>query len=231
MAKQSRRKRLAAEKVDPIKQYSIDDAIRVLSELASSVFRESFDLAVKLGIDTRKSEQAVRGAITLPHGIGKTIKVAVFADGDLAAQATEAGADLVGMEDLAEQIKAGNMDFDVLIATTTAMRIAATLGRILGPRGLMPNPKTGTVTDEIGKAVGNAKAGQMRYKTDRGGVVHGSVGRVGFEARAIKENIEAVLADLQKAKPASAKGIYFQRLTLSTTMGVGLALDQASLEF
>lgn len=231
MANLSKRKKLIAAKTDATKNYPIEEAVNLLGELAGNTkFQESFDLAVKLGVDTRKSDQAIRGATDLPHGTGKSVRVAVFAAGDLAAQAEDAGADQVGMEDLAEQIKAGKMDFDVVIAAPDAMRMVAPLGPILGPRGLMPNPKVGTVTHEVGRAVKNVKAGQMHYRTDRGGVVHGSVGRVGFSAAAIKENIEAVLTDLKKSKPAAAKGIYFQRIILSTTMGTGLSLDQNSLE-
>lgn len=231
MAKLSKRMRMMSEKKVLNKQYAIEEAVSLLAEMATTNFKESYDLAVKLGVDVRKSDQAVRGATPLPHGVGKEVKVAVFADDELADEAKKAGAEKVGMADLVDHIKAGNFDFDVIIATPNAMRMVATLGQVLGPKGLMPNPKLGTVTTEVGAAVTTAKSGQMRYRTDRGGIVHGSVGRVGFEVSAIKENIEAVLADLQKAKPASAKGVYFQNITLSTTMSVGLTLDQASLSF
>lgn len=229
MAKNGKRMRAIAEKVDRQRAYPIDEAVTLLSELAKTKFKESFDVSVNLGVDPRKSDQVVRGATTLPHGSGKDVRVAVFAQGEAADQATEAGADLVGFEDLAEQIKGGEMNFDVVIATPDAMRIVGQLGKVLGPRGLMPNPKTGTVTPDVVTAVQNAKAGQVQFRTDKGGIVHGSVGKVGFESQKIKENVEALLADLKKAKPASSKGIYLKKVTLSTTMGPGLAIDQASL--
>ena len=187
-------------------------------------------MAVNLGIDPRKSEQSVRGATTLPNGTGKDVRVAVFTQGEAAEAAKAAGADLVGMEDLAEQIKAGNMDFDVVIADPAAMRVVGQLGQVLGPRGLMPNPKTGTVTTDVVTAVKNAKAGQVRYRADKNGIIHGGIGSLVFEAGALKANLEALIVDLKKAKPASAKGIYLQKVTLSTTMGPGLIIDQASLE-
>lgn len=230
MTKLTKRQRLFAEKVEENKAYPIDEAVSLLNELSKTKFKESFDISVNLGVDPRKSDQVVRGATTLPHGTGKTVRVAVFAQGDNADAAKEAGADIVGFEDLAEEVKAGNLDFDVVIATPDAMRIVGQLGKVLGPRGLMPNPKTGTVTPDVTTAVKNAKAGQVQFRTDKGGIVHGSVGQVGFEANAIKENLEALLADLKKAKPATAKGIYLQKLTLSTTMGPGVAIDQSSLE-
>jgi len=229
MAKNGKRMRAIAEKIDRQRAYPIDEAVTLLSELAKTKFKESFDVSVNLGVDPRKSDQVVRGATTLPHGSGKDVRVAVFAQGEAADQATEAGADLVGFEDLAEQIKGGEMNFDVVIATPDAMRIVGQLGKVLGPRGLMPNPKTGTVTPDVVTAVKNAKAGQVQFRTDKGGIVHGSVGKVGFESQHIKENVEALLADLKKAKPASSKGIYLKKVTLSTTMGPGLAIDQASL--
>jgi large subunit ribosomal protein L1 len=198
--------------------------------LSTTKFKESFDVSINLGVDPRKSDQVVRGATTLPHGTGKTVRVAVFAQGDNADKATAAGADLVGFEDLAEQVKAGKMDFDVVIATPDAMRIVGQLGKVLGPRGLMPNPKTGTVTPDVETAVKNAKAGQVQFRTDKAGIVHGSVGQVGFGVDAIKQNLEALMSDLKKAKPASAKGIYLKKITLSTTMGPGVSIDQASLE-
>ncbi len=230
MAKLSKKMRLIAEKIDPDKAYPISEAVSLLSELAKSKFTESFDVSVNLGVDPRKSDQAVRGATTLPHGSGKTVRVAVFAQGENADKATAAGADLVGFEDLGDKIKAGELDFDVVIATPDAMRIVGPLGKVLGPRGLMPNPKTGTVTPDVETAVKNAKAGQIQFRTDKAGIVHGSVGQVGFDSAKIKENVEALIDDLKKAKPASAKGIYLKKITLSTTMGPGLAIDQASLE-
>jgi large subunit ribosomal protein L1 len=230
MSKPTKRMRAIAEKVDREKAYPIDDAVTLLSELSTTKFKESFDLSINLGIDPRKSDQNVRGATTLPHGTGKSVRVAVFAQGDNADIATAAGADLVGFEDLAEKVKAGEMDFDVVIATPDAMRIVGQLGKVLGPRGLMPNPKTGTVTPDVETAVKNAKAGQVQFRTDKAGIIHGSVGQVGFDANAIRENIEALLVDIRKAKPASAKGIYLGKMTLSTTMGPGIAIDQTSLE-
>jgi len=230
VAKLSKKMRLIAEKVDPDKAYPISEAVSLLSELAKSKFTESFDVSVNLGVDPRKSDQSVRGATTLPHGSGKTVRVAVFAQGENADKAIAAGADLVGFEDLGDKIKAGELDFDVVIATPDAMRIVGPLGKVLGPRGLMPNPKTGTVTPDVETAVKNAKAGQIQFRTDKAGIVHGSVGQVGFDSAKIKENVEALIDDLKKAKPASAKGIYLKKITLSTTMGPGLAIDQASLE-
>ena len=230
MTKLSKKKRLIAEKVDVDKAYPIDEAVSLLSELAKSKFAESFDVSVNLGVDPRKSDQGVRGATTLPHGTGKTIRVAVFAQGENADKALAAGADLVGLEDLGDKVKAGELDFDVVIATPDAMRVVGQLGKVLGPRGLMPNPKTGTVTPDVETAVKNAKAGQVQFRTDKAGIIHGSVGQVGFDSAKIKENVEALIDDLKKAKPASAKGIYLEKITLSTTMGPGLAIDQASLE-
>jgi large subunit ribosomal protein L1 len=230
MSKMTKRMRAIAEKVDPQKAYAIDEAVALLSELAKSKFTESIDVSVNLGVDPRKSDQVVRGATTLPHGSGKTVRVAVFAQGENADTATAAGADVVGFEDLAEQVKGGNLDFDVVIATPDAMRIVGQLGKVLGPRGLMPNPKTGTVTVDVATAVQNAKAGQVQFRTDKAGIIHGSVGQVGFDVQAVKANVEALLGDLKKAKPASAKGVYLKKITLSTTMGPGLAIDQASLE-
>ena len=193
-------------------------------------FNESIDVAINLGVDPTKSDQNVRGATTLPAGSGKPCKVAVFVEGDQATAASEAGADAVGMEDLAEEIKKGDVDYDVVIATPDTMKIVSPLGKVLGPKGTMPNPKTGTVTKDVATAVKNAKAGQVRYRTDKNGVIHGAIGRVGFEAKQIKENLEALLSDLKKAKPASAKGVYLQKISLSTTMGPGLIIDLASLE-
>jgi large subunit ribosomal protein L1 len=218
------------EKVDAAKAYPIDEAVALLKEFSTVKFAETVDVAVNLGVDPRKSDQAVRGATTLPNGTGKTVRVAVFTQGENAEAAKAAGADLVGMEDLADQVKAGNMDFDVVIASPDAMRVVGTLGQVLGPRGLMPNPKTGTVTPDVVTAVNNAKAGQVRYRTDKNGIIHGGIGSVTFEPAAIKENLEALMADLKKAKPASAKGIYLKKVVLSTTMGPGILIDQASLE-
>lgn len=230
MAKLSKRVRAMREKVDAAKAYSIDEAVALLKEFSTVKFAETVDVAVNLGVDPRKSDQAVRGATTLPNGTGKTVRVAVFTQGENAEAAKAAGADLVGMEDLADQVKAGNMDFDVVIASPDAMRVVGTLGQVLGPRGLMPNPKTGTVTPDVVTAVNNAKAGQVRYRTDKNGIIHGGIGSVTFEPAAIKENLEALMADLKKAKPASAKGIYLKKVVLSTTMGPGILIDQASLE-
>jgi large subunit ribosomal protein L1 len=230
MAKLSKRLRAIREKVEIGKQYSIDEAVALLKELSTVKFTEAVDVAVNLGIDPRKSEQSVRGATTLPSGTGKDVRVAVFTQGESAEASKAAGADLVGMEDLAEQIKAGNMDFDVVIADPAAMRVVGQLGQVLGPRGLMPNPKTGTVTTDVVTAVKNAKAGQVRYRADKNGIIHGGIGSLVFEAGALKANLEALIVDLKKTKPASAKGIYLQKVTLSTTMGPGLIIDQASLE-
>lgn len=230
MAKLSKRQRAINEKVEAGKLYGINDAVELLKELSTVKFQETIDVSVKLGIDPRKSDQAVRGATTLPNGTGKDVRVAVFTQGDTAEAAKAAGADIVGMDDLAADVKAGNMDFDVVIADPAAMRVVGQLGQILGPRGLMPNPKTGTVTPDVATAVKNAKAGQVRYRADKAGIIHGGIGRVTFEAGALKENLEALIADLKKAKPASAKGVYLKKVTLSTTMGPGLTIDQSSLE-
>ncbi len=230
MAKLSKRKQAIKDKIEPGKQYAFDEAVTLLKECATAKFNESIEVAVNLGIDAKKSDQAVRGATNLPHGTGKDVRVAVFTSGDNADKATAAGADLVGMEELADKVKAGEMDFDVVIASPDAMRVVGQLGQVLGPRGLMPNPKTGTVTPDVETAVKNAKAGQVQYRTDKNGIIHGGIGKIDFELNAIKENLEAVLADLKKAKPSAAKGIYMKKVTLSTTMGPGLAIDQSSLE-
>lgn len=230
MTKLSKRIRAIRDKVEIGKHYSIHDAVELLKEVSSVKFSEVVDVAVNLGIDPKKSDQAVRGATTLPHGTGKNVRVAVFAQGDAAEAARESGADLVGMEDLAEDIKAGNMNFDVVIAEPAAMRVVGLLGQVLGPRGLMPNPKTGTVTPDVTTAVKNAKAGQVRYRIDKNGIIHGAIGSLNFDASALKENLEALILDLKKAKPASAKGVFLSKITLSTTMGPGLIIDQASLE-
>jgi large subunit ribosomal protein L1 len=229
MAKLSKRARAIREKVEPGKLYPIDEAVALLNELSGVKFKETVEVSVNLGIDARKSDQQVRGATVLPHGTGNDVRVAVFTQGANADAAKEAGADLVGMDDLAEQVKAGNMDFDVVVASPDAMRVVGQLGQLLGPRGLMPNPKTGTVTPDVATAVKNAKAGQVRYRTDKNGIIHGGIGKVGFDGASIKENLEALLADLKKAKPASSKGAYLKKITLSTTMGPGLVIDQASL--
>jgi large subunit ribosomal protein L1 len=230
MAKLSKRVKAFKEKVDPAKNYPVSEAVAILNELSSVKFKESIDVSVNLGVDPRKSDQVVRGATVLPNGTGKTVRVAVFAQGEKATEASEAGADIVGMEDLAAEVKAGNLNFDVVIATPDTMRIVGQLGQVLGPRGLMPNPRLGTVTQDVAEAVKNAKSGQMRYRTDKNGIIHGGVGQVGFDPESIKQNVEALLADLKKIKPASAKGIYVKKVTLSTTMGAGIAIDQASLE-
>ena len=230
MAKLSKRVRAFREKVDPAKQYPIGEALTILNDLSLVKFKESIDVSINLGVDPRKSDQVVRGATVLPNGTGKTVRVAVFAQGDKATEASDAGADVVGMEDLAADVKAGNLNFDVVIATPDTMRVVGQLGQVLGPRGLMPNPRLGTVTQDVAEAVRNAKAGQVRYRTDKNGIIHGGVGQVGFDPDAIKQNIEALLADLKKVKPASAKGVYVKKVTLSTTMGAGISIDQASLE-
>jgi large subunit ribosomal protein L1 len=229
MAKLTKRAKAIRAKVERSKQYPIDEALALLQELSAVKFKESVDISVNLGVDPRKSDQVVRGATVLPNGTGKTVRVAVFTQGANAEAAKEAGADIVGMDDLAEQVKKGIMDFDVAIASPDAMRVVGTLGQILGPRGLMPNPKVGTVTQDVATAVRNAKAGQVRYRTDKAGIIHCPIGRVDFEISALKENLNALLADLNKAKPTSAKGIYMRKVSVSTTMGPGLQVDQASL--
>ena len=231
MAKLSKRVRAFREKVDANQSYPLDEAVALIKEFGTAKFNETVEVAVNLGVDARKSDQGVRGATTLPHGTGADVRVAVFAQGDSADKAKALGAEFVGMEDLAEQIKGGMMDFDVVIASPDAMRVVGTLGQVLGPRGLMPNPKTGTVTPDVEAAVHNAKAGQMRFRSDKNGIVHGGIGKVSFEPDAIKGNLIAVLADLKKAKPASAKGIYVRKVTLSTTMGPGVTIDHNAIEF
>jgi len=229
MAKTSKRSKLIAEKLESGKLYPVDEAFGLLKELPKAKFTESVDVAVNLGVDPRKSDQVVRGSTVLPNGTGKTVRVAVFAQGANADAATEAGADVVGFEDLAEQVKAGNMDFDVVIATPDAMRVVGQLGQILGPRGLMPNPKVGTVTPDVATAVKNAKGGQVRYRTDKAGIVQCSIGNVDFDVQALRENLAFLLADLNKAKPSSSKGVYMKKVTVSTTMGPGVQVDHASL--
>ena len=231
MAKLSKRVRAFREKVDANQSYPLDEAVALIKEFGTAKFNETVEVAVNLGVDARKSDQGVRGATTLPHGTGADVRLAVFAQGDSADKAKALGAEFVGMEDLAEQIKGGMMDFDVVIASPDAMRVVGTLGQVLGPRGLMPNPKTGTVTPDVEAAVQNAKAGQMRFRSDKNGIVHGGIGKVSFEPDAIKGNLIAVLADLKKAKPASAKGIYVRKVTLSTTMGPGVTIDHNAIEF
>lgn len=225
----SKRMRAIQEKVVLGKAYSVLDAIALLKELSKVKFNEGIDVSINLGIDTRKSDQTVRGATVLPHGTGKTVRVAVFAQGAMAEAAKAAGADVVGFEDLAESIKAGNLDFDVVIASPDAMRIVGQLGQVLGPRGLMPNPKVGTVTVDIVGAVRNAKAGQVRYRADKGGVLHCTIGKLNFEPAHLQQNLEALLNDVKKARPSTAKGIYLKKITISSTMGPGLVLDQSSL--
>ncbi|MBJ7556330.1 50S ribosomal protein L1 [Marinomonas spartinae] len=231
MAKLTKRARLIAEKIDATKLYSVEEAVALLSELSTVKFKESIDVSVNLGVDPRKSDQVVRGSTVLPNGTGKDVRVAVFTQGANAEAAKEAGADVVGFEDLAEQVKAGNLDFDVVIASPDAMRIVGQLGQILGPRGLMPNPKVGTVTPDVATAVKNAKAGQARYRTDKNGIIHAGVGSIDFAAESIKGNLEALLADLRRAKPASSKGVYMKKVTLSSTMGPGLQIDLGALSF
>lgn len=230
MAKLTKRAKAFQEKVEEGKFYAIDEAVSLLNELSVVKFKESFDVSINLGVDPKKSDQVVRGATVLPNGTGKDVRVAVFAQGDKADEASAAGADVVGMDDLAETVKGGELNFDVAIATPDSMRVVGQLGQILGPRGLMPNPRLGTVTMDVAEAVKNAKAGQVRYRTDKNGIVHGGIGKVGFEPTAIKENLEALIADLKKGKPASAKGTYLKKVVLSTTMGAGIPIDQASLD-
>lgn len=229
MAKISKRLQAIQSKVDRNKLYPIDEALNLVKECASAKFDESIDVAVQLGIDAKKSDQVVRGAVVLPAGTGKSVRVAVFAQGDKADQAKAAGADIVGMEDLAEQIKAGNMDFDVLIASPDTMRIVGALGQILGPRGLMPNPKVGTVTPDVATAVKNAKAGQVQFRVDKAGIIHATIGRRSFEPSALKSNLSALLDALSKAKPATSKGVYLRKVAVSSTMGVGVRVEQSSI--
>ncbi|MBJ2138289.1 50S ribosomal protein L1 [Paraglaciecola chathamensis] len=229
MAKLTKRARLIREKVEATKEYEFNEAVSLLKEFATAKFAESVDVAVKLGIDARKSDQNVRGATVLPNGTGKEVRVAVFTQGANAEAAKEAGADIVGMEDLAEQVKKGEMNFDVVVASPDAMRVVGMLGQILGPRGLMPNPKTGTVTPDVATAVKNAKAGQVRYRNDKNGIIHASIGKIAFESNQIEENLAALIEAVKKAKPSSAKGVYIKKISLSTTMGAGITIDQASL--
>jgi large subunit ribosomal protein L1 len=230
MAKLTKRQKAIAEKVEAGKQYAFEDAAKLLAELATSKFKESVDIAINLGVDPRKSDQVVRGATVLPNGTGKSVRVAVFTQGPAAEAALAAGADRVGMDELAAEMKGGDLSYDVVIASPDAMRVVGQLGQILGPRGLMPNPKVGTVTPDVATAVKNAKAGQVRFRTDKNGIIHASVGKVDFEPVKLKQNVEALLVDLKRLKPSTSKGVYLKRVTLSTTMGPGLQIDQASLE-
>ena len=225
----SKREKAWKSKLAPGKQYSIDEALKLVKEFATAKFNETVDCSVNLGIDASKSDQQVRGSTVMPHGTGKTLRVAVFAPGDKGAAAKAAGADIVGMEDLAEQVKAGKMDFDVVIAAPEAMRVVGQLGQILGPRGLMPNPKVGTVTPDVATAVKNAKAGQVTYRVDKAGIIHCIIGKSKFEATQLKENLLALINDLNKAKPATSKGVYLKKITVSSTMGPGVVIDQSSL--
>jgi large subunit ribosomal protein L1 len=231
MAKITKRMKALLEKVDRSKQYPAEEAFELLKSLSSIKFAESVEVAVNLGVDPRKSDQVVRGSTVLPNGLGKQVRVAVFTQGANVDAAKSAGADIVGMDDLAAQIKAGQMDFDVVIASPDAMRVVGQLGPILGPRGLMPNPKVGTVTPNVADAVRNAKAGQVRYRTDKGGIIHCPIGKIGFTPTALRENLEALMHDLQKAKPNTSKGVYLKKVSVSTTMGPGLQLDQTSIKY
>lgn len=230
MAKPSKRRQLSNEKVSRDQIYSADEALKLVKEMASAKFTESVDISVNLGIDTRKSDQVVRGSVVLPNGTGKEVRVAVFTQGENAEKAKAAGADAVGMEDLAEAMKGGDLDYGTVIATPDAMRIVGQLGRVLGPRGLMPNPKVGTVTQDVEAAVKAAKGGQVRFRADKGGIVHCTIGNVDFEVQALKENMAALLADLVKSKPASAKGQFLKRMSVSSTMGPGIGIDHSTVE-
>ena len=230
MAKLTKRQKAIAEKVQAGKLYGFEEAAALLAELPSSKFKESVDIAINLGVDPRKSDQVVRGATVLPNGTGKSVRVAVFAQGPAAEAALAAGAERVGMDDLAAEMKGGDLSYDVVIASPDAMRVVGQLGQVLGPRGLMPNPKVGTVTPDVATAVKNAKAGQVRFRTDKNGIIHASVGKIDFEPLKLKQTVEALLADLKRLKPSTSKGVYVKRITLSSTMGPGLQIDQASLE-
>lgn len=230
MAKLTKRQKGIAEKLEAGKQYAFEDAAKLLAELSTIKFKESIDISINLGVDPRKSDQVVRGATVMPNGTGKSVRVAVFTQGPAVEAAVAAGADKVGMDDLAAEMKAGDLSYDVVIASPDAMRVVGQLGQVLGPRGLMPNPKVGTVTPDVATAVKNAKAGQVRFRTDKNGIIHASIGKIDFEPSALKENAEALLADLKRLKPSTSKGVYLKRVTLSTTMGPGLQIDQASLD-
>jgi large subunit ribosomal protein L1 len=225
----AKRVKVWKEKLQPGKQYPVDEAFKLVKEFAKAKFNESVDVAVNLGIDATKSDQQVRGSTVMPHGIGKSVRVAVFTSGKNQDAARAAGADIVGLEDLAEKVKAGDLDFDVVIASPDAMRVVGQLGQILGPRGLMPNPKVGTVSPDVAGAVKNAKSGQVRYRVDKAGIVHCTIGKASFEPEKLRDNLVALLGDLQKAKPATSKGIYLKRITVSSTMGPGVVIDQSSL--
>ncbi|MCG1041837.1 50S ribosomal protein L1 [Mycetohabitans sp. B8] len=229
MAKISKRLKALEDKVDHLKLYPVDDALALVKQCATAKFDESIDVAVQLGIDAKKSDQVVRGSVVLPAGTGKSVRVAVFAQGDKAEQAKAAGADIVGMDDLAEQVKAGNLNFDVVIASPDTMRVVGTLGQILGPRGLMPNPKVGTVTPDVATAVKNAKAGQVQFRVDKAGIIHATIGRASFEPTALKSNLTALVDALQKAKPATSKGVYLRKIAVSSTMGVGVRVDSSTV--
>ena len=231
MAKLTKKQKAQEGKIESTRLYPLVDALNLVKEHATAKFDESIDVAVQLGVDAKKSDQVVRGAVVLPNGTGKTKRVAVFAQGAKAEEAKAAGADVVGMDDLAAEVKAGNMPFDIVIAAPDAMRVVGTLGQILGPRGLMPNPTVGTVTPDVAGAIRNAKAGQVRYRTDKAGIIHCTIGKVDFAPNQLRENLQALLHDLQKAKPSTSKGVYIRRVTVSTTMGPGLAVDQATLSF
>jgi len=230
MTSVSKRRKSAREKVNADSVYAVDEALGLVKEFATAKFPESIDVSINLGVDPRKSDQVVRGSTVLPNGTGKNVRVAVFAQGENADKAKAAGADIVGFEDLAETVKGGEMNFDVVIATPDAMRVVGTLGQILGPRGLMPNPKVGTVTADVETAVKNAKAGQVRYRTDKAGIIHCAIGRADFEVPALKENLDALLVDLKKGKPAASKGVYVKKLTVSSTMGPGVTVDRATVD-
>jgi len=229
MAKLTKRAKMIAEKVEAEKVYDAEEALQLLKDVSSIKFDEGVDVSVNLGIDPKKSDQNVRGSTVLPNGTGKTVRVAVFADGEKADAAKTAGADIVGMDDLADEIKKGMMDFDVIVAAPEAMRVVGQLGTVLGPRGLMPNPKVGTVTPDVATAVKNAKGGQVQYRTEKGGIIHCPIGKLSFDVKALNENLGAVMADLKKAKPSAAKGVYFKKVSISSTMGPGLEIDEASI--
>ncbi len=230
MAKLSKRVAAIREKIDSTRQYAIDEGLQLLKELSTVKFDESVDAAINLGVDPRKSDQNVRGSSVLPNGTGKVVRVAVFTQGENADKAKEAGADVIGMQELADSMKGGDLNYDVVIASPDAMGVVGQLGQLLGPRGLMPNPKVGTVSPDVATAVKNAKGGQVRYRTDKGGIIHCTIGKSSFEVAQLRENLESLLADLKKAKPSSAKGVYLKKVSISTTMGAGVAVDQASLD-
>ena len=229
MAKLTKRSKAIAARIEPGKQYPLNDALTLLKEVSSVKFNEAVDVSINLGVDPRKSDQVVRGSTVLPNGTGKTVRVAVFAQGENAEAAKAAGADIVGFEDLADEVKKGNLDFDIVIATPDAMRVVGQLGQILGPRGLMPNPKVGTVTADVKTAVNNAKSGQVQYRTDKNGIIHCTIGKISFDVAALNENLAALLAALLKAKPSSAKGVYVKKVSVTSTMGPGLQVDQAAM--